>query len=277
MTTRTIVEDLNYAAQEPSSAAAQQAKQLGLMYVGFGRYEDPTTKQITHIVQNDRLIPFRKAIKTNTYKSSSTNDLGTFSASMNADVQQLNDVLTQAYGPENYDEKELAAIQDFTSQSYSNVNDLLARLPAGIAANKIQPQGPNDTTPDVIAGLDSAVKKVRSPVDFIAYAKLDGSVDRKNIIPGTQFRFKSFRNIATNLASIIDPNDASVNVLQIRVKKNSRGIYAADYSSTPEDGEFILPRGTKIEVAAGPTKLVGSDERSTINKEIYYYDCVVKA
>jgi len=46
-------EDFNAALQEPSSPAAAEAKKLGLQYVGFGRYEDPNTQQITHVVQND--------------------------------------------------------------------------------------------------------------------------------------------------------------------------------------------------------------------------------
>lgn len=274
---RTIVEDLNFASQEPSSQAAQQAKQLGLMYVGFGRYEDPTTKQITHVVQNDKLVPFRKAIKTNTYKASSADDIGNLTAALSPDVQQLNDVLVQAYGPENYDEKELTAIDQFVNQSYSDVNDALSNLPASIPANKIQPKNMNDMVPDIIEGMDSVMKKSRSPVDFIAYTKLDKGIDRKEIIPGTQFKFKGFRNTTLNISSVIAPEDDSVTVLQIKVKKNSRGFYASEYSQTPEEGEFILPRGAKIEVLGGPTRIVGSDAASGSNKEIYYYDCQTKS
>jgi hypothetical protein len=65
-----LSEDLSGALVEPQSNASKQAKQLGLTYVGFGRYEDPKTRQITHIVQNDRLVPFSKAVKTNTFHQS---------------------------------------------------------------------------------------------------------------------------------------------------------------------------------------------------------------
>ena len=43
------------------------------------------------------------------------------------------------------------------------------------------------------------------------------------------------------------------------------------------DGEFILPRGTTVEVLSDPQNLVGSDALSaSINLEVIYIDCKVK-
>lgn len=275
---RTIVEDLNYASQEPSSQAAMQAQQLGLVYVGFGRYEDPRTKQITHIVQNDQLVPFRKAIKTNEYKTQQTDDIGNFVNAISPEAQQTLDMLTQTYGPNSYDENEIAAIQDFSSQSYSDINDYLSNFPSGTPIKQMMPEGPDDNRTDIIGTLDSAMKRVRAPMEFITYTKLGSDGDKSQIIPGTQFKLKGFRNTTVNLGTVLSQSDPSSTVLQIRVKKNSRGIYTGQFSQNPEEAEFILPRGTKIEVLAGPTKLVGSDGQSGgKNKEIYYYDCVTKS
>jgi hypothetical protein len=44
--------------KDKSTKAAKQAQELGLNYVGFGRYEDPKTGKISHIVKNDNLEPF---------------------------------------------------------------------------------------------------------------------------------------------------------------------------------------------------------------------------
>lgn len=279
MKNKTIKEDLNYAAQEPSSQASAQAQQLGLVYVGFGRYEDPRTKQVTHIVQNDQLVPFRKAIKTNTYREEQSDDMGNFTAALSPEVEQVAQVLTQVYGPNSYDEKELTAIQDFTTQSYADINDYLSNFPAGTSVKDMMPESPDDTRTDIIAALDSAVKRVRSPVEFITYTKVSDGNKKNEIIPGTQFKLKGFRNTSINLASVLteDSEPASV-MLQIRVKKNTRGIYTGQFSQNPAEAEFILPRGTKLEVISGPTKLVGSDAQSGgKNKEIYYYDCVTKS
>lgn len=277
---RTIVEDLNYAAQEPSSRAAAQAQRLGLAYVGFGRYEDPRTKQVTHIVQNDTLVPFKKAIKTNSYKQQSGDDVGNLVNALSPETQEIDQILTQSYPPQNYDDVEIQAIQQFTSQSYDDVNTTLSKLPAGISAKQIQPTSPDDDTAMLVSTLDSAMKKSRSPIDFITYTKLDNSVQQMDLVPGVQFKFKGFRNTTINLANIMNSEDQtdSSTVLQIRVKKNSRGIYTGNYSQNPDDAEFILPRGSKLEIISGPTKLVGSDAQvSALHREIYYYDCITKS
>lgn len=277
---RTIVEDLNYAAQEPSSRASAQAQRLGLSYAGFGRYEDPRTKQITHIVQNDQLVPFKKAIKTNTYKTQQSDDIGNFVSALSPEAQEIDQILSQSYPPQNYDDNEITAIQQFTTQSYDDVNTVLSKLPAGVTPKQIQPISADDTTATIIAALDSAMKKSRSPIDFITYTKLDDSVKQMDLVPGTQFKFKGFRNTTVSLANIMAADDGtdSSTVLQIRVKKNARGIYTSNYSETPEDAEFVLPRGAKIEVVSGPTKLVGSDAQvSALHREFYYYDCITKS
>lgn len=277
--TKTIKEDLNYAAKEFSSQAAAQAKQLGLVYVGFGRYEDPRTKQITHVVMNGQLVPFQKAIKTNEYRTELSDDIGNLTSTISPEVELTNQVLSQAYGPNSYDENELAAIQDFSSQSYADINDLLSKFPAGTPVKQIMPDGPDDTRLNTIAALDSAVKRVRSPIEFIAYTKVSDGNKSSDIIPGTQIKFKGFRNTSISLQNVLDEkSEPSSILLQIRVKKNSRGIFTFQFSQNPDEAEFILPRGTKLEVLSGPTKLVGSDAQSGgKNKEIYYYDCVTKS
>lgn len=277
---RTIVEDLNYAAQEPSSRAAQQAQRLGLSYVGFGRYEDPRTNQITHIVQNDQLVPFKKAIKANTYKTQHADDVGNFVNALSPEAQEVDQILMQSYPPQLYDEIEINAIQQFTTQSYDNVNTVLSQLPAGITAKQIQPMSADDNTATLVAALDSAMKKSRSPIDFITYTKLGSDVQQMDLVPGTQFKLKGFRNTTVSLANIMAADDEtdSSTILQIRVKKNARGIYTGNYSQNSEDAEFVLPRGCKIEVVSGPTKLTASDAQiDALHREFYYYDCITKS
>lgn len=274
---RTIVEDLNYAAQEPSSEAAVQAKRMGLAYVGFGRYEDPKTNQVTHIVQNHKLVPFRKAVKTNEYRGQQADDIGSFINVLSPEVQEVNDLLNQAFPPQNYDETELNAIQEFTSGAYANINDMLATLPAGISAKKIQPTGPDDNSPAIIAALDSAIKKSRSPTDFIAYAKIDMDI-AGNLAAGQAFKFKGFRSTSVNLANVLPPGEDQAMLLQINVRKNAHGLYTANYSQNPDELEFILPRGAKIEVLEGPTRLVGSDAQlGGKNKQITFFNCQTKS
>lgn len=274
---RTIVEDLNYANIEPSNTAADQATQLGLIHVGFGRYEDPKTSQITHIVQNDNLVPYKKAIKTNTYKSTSSDDIGKLYDTVSPDVQSLMNGLSAAQPITLYDDNEINAIQYFIGGGYTEVNDRLASLPVAIPGKNIQPDGPGDDLPNIISALDSAIKKSRAPEEYIAYVAIDTD-STEGIIPGKSFRFKSFRNASVNLQSVIDPEETLSFILQIRIKKNARGLYTGEMSETPEEGEILLPRGAKIEVISGPNKLVGSDsDLGGSKRTIYYYDCVTKS
>jgi hypothetical protein len=282
---KNIKEDLNYAKAEPQSPAAQKASGLGLDYVGFGRYVDPKTQQVTHIVQNDKLVPFNRAVRTNTFQQQNADDYGNFNAQMLPQVQQLHQFMTQTYSPEKFDDRELDAIYYFTSNGYYDINNKLASLPAGVPANKIERSSPDDTMPDVIGSLDSAMKKIRVPQDFLTFTQLSPDIDMSAMQPGMSFAFKGYRDTTINIGSVLGQAQQSVGssgrnqvvLLQIFIKKNSKGLYAADFSSNADDCEFILPRSTKIQIVNGPSNLVGSDAISgNMNLEVLYFECVAK-
>lgn len=280
---KVIREDLNQLKVEPSTNAAKQAKQLGLVYVGFGRYEDPKIQQITHIVQNDKLIPFKRAVRTNTFRQNSADDIGTYNQVMAPETQQIHEFLTAHYTPDKYDDKELDAIYTFTNGGYIDINNRLASLPAGVPANKIEPNSVDDPLPDFVASLDSALKKSRVPVDLTVYTNV---VTQNPLQPGSTFLFKGYRDTSIDVGPVINYADKTnigysgrptVNILQLQLKKNSKGLYAADYSANAADTEFILPRAAQVTVVSGPNKVVGSDALSqNLNLEIMYYDCTVK-
>ena len=114
-----IFEDLNQLKVPEQSESSQQAQKLGLQYVGFGRYVDTRTGQITHIVQNGKLVPFNRAVKTNTFKTNNADDYGTYGAMMAPQVEELHNYLTTSYTPEKYDDAELDAIYNFINNAYS--------------------------------------------------------------------------------------------------------------------------------------------------------------
>jgi len=281
-----INEDLNrLLQQDDASPAAKQANSLGLKYVGFGRYVDPKTNQLTHIVQNEKLVPFNRAVRTNTFKTQNADDYGTYNAMIAPEVEQLHQFLVQTYTPEKYDDKELDAIYAFTSDAYYDLNNRLSSIPSDVPANKIERTSPDDTMPEMIASLDSAMKKIRVPQDFLTYTKLSSDFDANNLQPGAAFKFRGYRDTTINLNSLLSQSQQDVGasgrnqvvLLQVLVKKNSRGIYASDFSSNADDFEFIFPRGAKVEVVNGPLNLVGSDANSgSMNLEVLYFDCQVK-
>lgn len=275
-----IREDLNGALVEPQSKASAEAKRLGLVYIGFGRYENPNTQQVTHIVQDDRLVPYNKAIKTNKFQQNSGDDYGSYTKNLRPSIDQTHSDLSNYYGPENFDQNELTAIETYTS-SYQDINNRLTSLPTGIPADQIEAMDSSDTMPQTIASLDSAISKVPAPKDFLVYASLDSSYDTNSISPGQTFQFKSFRsttldpNLAMNYSSqkIGSSTRRQSVILQIRVRKDSPGLYVDDYSSTPGEAEFVLPRGSMVKVAAGPNKIVGSNKfTDDMNQEVLFFD-----
>jgi hypothetical protein len=279
-----IKEDLNGALIEPKSASAAAAKKLGLQYVGFGRYEDPNTQQITHIVQNDRLVPFSKASKTATFKKQSSDDYGSYVKGLMPEIDQHNSDLTKYYVPETYTEDELDAVESYTGNDFLEMNDKLYSLPTGIPAEKIQPEFDGDDVPDRIADLDSALERVRSPKDFITYTGLSTELSAEDFIPGKKFRFKGYRstsinpNIALNYNSRVnkDLQRKQTVMLQIRVPKGSNGLFVEDFSANPGESEFLLPRGSKVKIVGGPNKLVGSNAYTgDSGLEVLYFDCVL--
>lgn len=285
---KVIKEDLNRLDQQDlTSPATQQAKKLGLVYVGFGRYEDPNSGQITHVVLNGKLSPFNRAVKTNQFRSTQSDDLGTYSQMITPELNQIHDGLVKAFPPERYDDQELSALQAFTGGEHIGVNDRLSSMPTGIPVTKIEPSSLDDPYPDMIASLDSAIKKGRAPFPFLSYTKLHPDIDPSGLEIGSTFRFKGFRTTSLNPVNVItssentrqDPTSGrnSVILLQMNIPKNSPGIYASDYSDTPEAYEFIMHRGAKVQIASEFKKLVGSEAMSNqLNLVVYYADCIVK-
>lgn len=279
-----LSEDLGGALVEPQSASSQQAKKLGLAYVGFGRYEDPNTQQITHIVQNDRLVPFNKAIKTNKFKQENADDYGRYVKNLRPDVEQNHMDLGEYYVPENYDETELAAIESYTGETYLDINDKLNSLPTGIPANQIQADYVDDELPSIIGALDSALDKVPAPKDFLTYVSLNENYSPADFSQGQTFRFKGFRStsidpgIALNFSTRTNQTTRSKQtvMLQILVKKGTKGMYVDDYSATPGEAEFLLPRGTALKITSGPNKLVGSNKYSNdMNHEVVFFNAEI--
>lgn len=273
-----IREDITNALLVPKqSDAARQAASMGLKYVGFGRYEDPNTGQVTYIVQNEKLVPFSRAVRTNTYQSHSADDFGTFLNALAPDLDKTVASLAKAYTPDKYSDDELDAIKQFTDTSYYNVANLLNKLPMGIMAKQIMPTNISDETPKLIGMLDAAMEKTKLPVDTITYVSLSQDIDTNQLTAGSQIGFRSYRSSTIKLSTILDQYTNSGSgggvVLQMLLPKGSNGLYADDFSANPGEGEFILPRSSSIQVLSGPNKLSGTYMSADNNLDLHFYNC----
>lgn len=275
-------EDLTSALIIPDkSPAAAQAKQMGLLYVGFGRYEDPATGQVAYVVQNDKLVPFSRAIRTNTYTATNGDDFGTFLQYLQAQVEQDVMKLVDAYPPEDYSEEELDAIKQFTDTGYYNVNSLLNSLPPNIMTKQIQPQTLSDTSPQIIQALDNAMARSKLPKEVIGYATLSSDVNPSDLQPNMMVTFKGYRSTTLDLATVLNKMSADQTgggvVFQILMPKGSNGMYLDDFSSTPGESEYLLPRSSTIKIVSGPNKLSGTYQSPDNNLSIVFYSCELRS
>lgn len=281
-----LSEDLTLALSEPSTNAAKEAKRLGLKYVGFGRYENPITNQVTHIVQDDKLIPFSVATKSNTSKQQKkSNQFEQFVSELQPMIEASHNVLINHYGKIVYNNDELDSIESYTQNNYE-INGRLWNLTPGIKANEIEPMFPNDPTAKTVAGLDSAVSKSSTPIELMVYTSLSENFDMLKLAPNSVLNFNGFRSCSLDPLQALDLNSErssykagmfdtrrKLSILQIRVEKDSKGLYADDYSSSPGEREFILPRGSRVRVLDSPSKIVASNSNYSRNDEIMFYNC----
>lgn len=274
-----VAEDLNMVLDQQPSKAGEEAKKRHLTHVGFGRYEDKSG-QVTHMVQDDKLVPFKKVVKTNTYKTGSADDIGTYSAMMAQPAAELGAALAKHYGVEHYGEDELTAVQNFTQTGYHDINTKLNGLKPGIGGYRLQPDFDGDPTPQMVKLMDSAVSKRETPDNMWVYSKLGDDMASNMYNPGTQITFKGFRStsihpgVPINLPAGVNPGGRKqTSIFQIMVPKGSKGMYADHISATPGEHEFILPRASKIRILEGPNKVMGTNP--TVNargQDIYYYN-----
>lgn len=276
--TRIIKEELTNALLVPKkSPAAQEAASLGLQYVGFGRYEDPNSGQVTHIVQNDKLVPFSRAVRTNTYQTHSADDFGTYLNALAPDLDKDLTALSKAFTPDKYSEEEIDAIKKYTDTGYYNVSSILNKLPMGIMGKQIQPANISDETPKLIQAMDDAMERTKVPVDLIGYISLSQDLDTNMIGAGRKIGFKSYRSTTLAMNTLLDQYTKSGSgggvVLQVLIPKGSSGLYADDFSANPGEREFILPRSSSIEVLSGPNKLSGTYMSADNNLQVHFFNC----
>lgn len=262
---------------EPKTAAARQARKMGLTYVGFGRYAD-NKGQVAYTVDNDRLVPFKgnleaskmftksvalnnpekgkelfsqadQILKTNNKRKKE--DKKILSQKQKEIIKTAND-LYSFYKPEMFDEQELQAIQDYTGEAFAEINKYLYKgHDEGTDANRA------DVIGRTVAALDSAFDETQAPFPFTVYTGLSGRYRAEKIKAGQEYIFRGYLSTSLSHDVAISGFTDSPNpvVLQIEVAKGDSAIYVDALSSTDGVLETILPRGSKVKIISGPHPL----------------------
>lgn len=272
------------AKTEPSSPAAQQAKKMGLSYVGFGRYAD-SKGQVSYIVDKDRLVPFKRREEVQSMYQKAYNappskdEKGVAKANMamqqadqlnstlnkrfkedqkitnekTKEAVRTNKALMSLYKPDVFTPDELDAIMNYTTDSYIPINRYLYK---GYDENT----SPEDAAyiEGQIEALDSAFEGIEAPFAYTVYSGLSNRYKAEKIKTGENYIFRGYLSTSldynTAISGFTEQTDGAV-VLQIEIQKGQKAIHLDGVSDNSGEMETLLPRGSTIQVISGPHKM----------------------
>lgn len=258
------------------TAAARQAKQMGLVYAGFGRYLDAKGK-VSYVVQDGKLVPYKgledvqkmynkaqtttgnpektKLLKTQAdtqstvYKTREKEDAKILKTK-NKDIVKANKELNKAYAPEMFDEQQLGAIQSYTSDFYDAVNRYLYKgHDEGVDAKR------DSDIVAVVNAIDSAFENTQAPFNYSVYTALSGRYRADKIVPGEQYLFRGYLSTSLDPMIISSVENEGQVLLQVEIGQGQKALHIDQLSSAPGDMETLLPRGTMVQVISGPHTL----------------------
>lgn len=261
------------------TAAARQAKKMGLVYAGFGRYLD-AKGSVAYVVQDGKLVPYKglqDVQKMYDKVQTSANPEKTAQLRQQADTQsaiyknrqkeddkilrvkarevkKTNTALLKAFTPELFTEDQLAAIQSYAGDFFESVNRYLYKgHDEGVDAKR-----DSDITA-VISSLDAAFDSTMAPFPFTTYTALSGRYRAEKIAAGEQYLFRGY--LSTSLDPTVTASGFSNSqnggnvILQIEVQQGQKAIYTEGLTDNQGDMETLLPRGSMLEVVSGPHQL----------------------
>lgn len=277
-----VHENLDLTLMEPvETEGAIEAKKMGLVHVGFNRYENPETGQVTHIVQGGKLLPFENAIQSNNYKLENGDDFGNFAKSIQERVESLDQQLSSIYVPDAYNMDQLSAIKDYSGDRHVEYTTFLSQYDLNVPVESLQPQSINDDITNNVKALHSATQLPLVPYDFIAYTSIGNDINFEDDFDiSSSFALRTFKSVSIHLGYII--NEAIMSgtlqpkLLQLTIPKGYKGIYIDRFSVNPGEGEFLLPRGAIIKPTSNIKKSVGSNATTgNDNVQVLFINCNV--
>lgn len=267
------------AKSEPKSAAASEARKMGLTYMGFGRYADRKGK-LAYTVHNDRLVPYKseddiddmyyKSYASGSKVSDKTETIrkeadfhqkvsikrGTedrkIIKQLSADMKAVDKQLFKFYKPGLFDSNEIDAIRNYTANGYQAINRYLYKGHDDNATAEDDAYLAN-----MINSLDSAFEETQAPFAYTVYSGLSSRYSADKFQVGGEYIFRGYVSTsldfgtAIGIFSDVGETEQSI-VLQIEIAKGQKSIYLDAISDNSGENETLLPRGSKIKVVSGP-------------------------
>lgn len=176
---------------------------------------------------------------------------------------KLDKSLMSFYKKELFTDDEIGALHDYIGWQYDQMNTYLY--------NGFEPQDhgiPRNKEIETylhksMVNLDNAFEGKEAPFDFPTYMGLGPSVPIKNLRAGSKYLFRGYLSTSIYHAVPIDSfayehgdtkqkKEPYKVLFQIDVKKGDPGIYVGELLGFNREKEFLLPRGTMLEILSGP-------------------------
>lgn len=275
---------------EPKTAAAKQAKKLGLKYAGFGRYAD-RSGNIAYMVHGDKLLPYKKRQDLATMYSK-TFDMpdqpkpvakkGITPSAVKPDKKQQamdqHKMYDSALSKREREDMAILKKKSLDARKYKEaltnfykrkdfdsdeLNAIQWYTGDGYEyINKYLYKGHDEgaTYQDdteikkAIQSLDSAFEDTEAPFKYNVYTGLSDRYSSEKFQPGGEYVFRGYVSTSLDYETSIDgfaKSQKSV-VLQVEIQKGQKAIFVDSLSSNPGEGETILPRGSRIKIISGP-------------------------
>ncbi len=293
---------------EPTSAAAQQARKMGLQYMGFGRYAN-SKGQIAYIVDKGRLVPYKtqedvqgmyqkahemppaapaKASKdgkpvedkAKTLEAQADEHNRILTKRFNEDEKianrkmreaiKTNKILTKAFPASMFDESEMAAMREYTNEGFGPVNRYLYK---GLDDGSTQEDA--DYINGIVEGMDSAFSNSKAPMNYTVYTGLSERYTADSFAPGKDYVFRGYISTTLDYNTAIElfteQNDDAV-VLQIEISQGQNAIHVSGFSNVNADEDFKTDEMETILPRGSKVKIISGPHvvmTNAINKDGY--------
>jgi hypothetical protein len=225
---------------EPKTAAAKEARKLGLTYMGFGRYAD-RKGQVAYVVDGDKLVPYKSRDDIDTMHYKASTGLATKSKKIPAKtkdgklVPDKNELLKKEAGFYNtvmnkrqkedkkiikQKDKEAQALSDelykfyspnmFDKNEINAINEYTSEAFEDINRYLYKGHDEGVTNDDdkylnhLITSLDSAFEDTQAPFPYTVYTGLSSRYKPEKIVAGSEYIFRGYLSTSLSHSTAID-------------------------------------------------------------------------
>lgn len=166
-------------------------------------------------------------------------------------LTDVNDILVEHYKPAHVYQKHVDAMKHYTMPENRSLNK---KILAGAELTPLEHEH--------VKHLDAALSHIKTPDELVVYTGTNEQhakiLRKKTVVNHPSFVSTS---ISSNAAkAFAAPHNGDI--VEVHIPKGHPGVYAAQSSLVPDEGEFILPRNTKFRIHRDKEKIMSTPNQT---------------